>query len=77
MLAFSLVGVAVNGAAALRLRRRQSLNARVAAWHLIEDVLGWVAVLVVAVTLLFVDLPGARPGAGGPDHLLHPVQRGP
>ena len=61
MLAFALVGVVVNGAAALSLRGRQSLNARVAAWHLIEDVLGWVAVLVVAVTLMFVDLPVLDP----------------
>ena len=61
MLAFALVGVAVNGVAALRLRRRLSLNARVAAWHLVEDVLGWVAVLVVAVTLMFVDLPVLDP----------------
>ena len=61
MLAFALIGVVVNGAAALRLRGRQSLNARVAAWHFIEDVLGWVAVLVVAVTLMFVDLPVLDP----------------
>jgi len=57
MLLFALVGVAVNGVAAWRLGGRQSLNSRVAAWHLIEDVLGWVAVLIVAITLMFVDLP--------------------
>ena len=61
MLGFALLGVVVNGAAALRLSRRQSLNARVAAWHLVEDVLGWVAVLVVAVVLLFADLPVLDP----------------
>ena len=61
MLVFALIGVVVNGAAALRLRGRRSLNARVAAWHFIEDVLGWVAVLVVAVTLMFVDLPVLDP----------------
>ena len=26
-------------------------------WHLLEDVLGWVAVLIVAIVLLFVDWP--------------------
>ena len=61
MLLFALLGIAVNGAAALRLRSRHSLNARVAAWHLIEDVLGWVAVLVVASALLVVDLPVLDP----------------
>ena len=29
------------------------MNARVVAWHLLEDVLGWVAVLVVSLVLLF------------------------
>ena len=61
MVAFALVGIAVNGVAALRLRGGQSLNARVATWHLAEDVLGWVAVFLVAVTLLFVDLPVLDP----------------
>ncbi len=61
MAAFAVLGVAVNGVAALRLRGRKSLNARVVSWHLLEDVLGWGAVLVVAVTLLFVNLPVLDP----------------
>jgi cobalt-zinc-cadmium efflux system protein len=37
----------VNGLAVLLLRRdRQSLNIRAAMWHLMEDFLGWIAVLV-------------------------------
>lgn len=55
MIAFAVVGIAVNGFAALRLRGNQSLNAQVAGWHLLEDVLGWVAVLIVSVILLFSD----------------------
>ena len=61
MLVFALIGVAVNGVAAWRLSGRQSLNTRIAAWHLIEDLLGWIAVLVVAITLMFVDLPVLDP----------------
>ncbi len=61
MVGFAVLGVAVNGVAALRLRDRKSLNARVVSWHLLEDVLGWSAVLVVAITLLFVDLPVLDP----------------
>ena len=57
MLVFALLGIVVNGVAALRLRRRRSLSAKVAAWHLIEDVLGWIAVLIVSIVLLVVDLP--------------------
>ncbi|MGA9533780.1 MAG: cation diffusion facilitator family transporter [Anaerolineales bacterium] len=58
MTLFALVGIAVNGLAVLRLRGDgTTMNARVVAWHLLEDVLGWVAVLIVGVTLLFVDIP--------------------
>lgn len=56
MALLALVGIAVNGAAALRLRREKGLNARVVAWHLLEDVLGWLAVLVVSIVLLFADI---------------------
>lgn len=61
MLLFALVGVVVNSAAAWRLRGRKSLNTQVASWHLIEDVLGWIAVLIVSITLMFVDLPVLDP----------------
>lgn len=57
MVIFALLGVTINGIAALRLRGRKSINARIVAWHLLEDVLGWTAVLIAAVTLLFVNLP--------------------
>lgn len=57
MILFAVIGILVNGFAALNLRDNSSLNARVISWHLMEDVLGWAAVLVVAVILLFVDLP--------------------
>lgn len=44
----ALLGVAVNGAAVLNLRKGKTMNERVAMLHLFEDVLGWVAVLVGA-----------------------------
>ena len=56
MLLFAILGMAVNGLAAFRLSRSESMNARVATWHLLEDALGWLAVLVVSIILLFVDL---------------------
>lgn len=49
----AVVGIAANGLAVLRLRRSQSLNAQVARWHLLEDVLGWAAILIVSIILLF------------------------
>ncbi len=57
MAIFALVGIAVNGAAVLRVRRGRTMNARVVAWHLLEDVLGWVAILIVGVTLMIRDMP--------------------
>ncbi len=57
MIIFAVVGILVNGAAALRLRNDTSLNAQMVAWHLLEDVLGWVGVLIVSIVLLFRDIP--------------------
>ncbi len=56
MIFFAVLGIIVNGLAMLRLRGGKSLNAQVVAWHLIEDVLGWVAVLIMSIVLLFTDL---------------------
>ena len=56
MILLAIGGIVVNGAAAWRLQGGGTLNAKVAMWHMLEDVLGWVAVLIVGITLLFVDL---------------------
>ncbi|MCB0759987.1 MAG: cation transporter [Flavobacteriales bacterium] len=56
MMWFAILGIAVNGFAAWRLTHGKSLNERVLSWHLIEDVLGWVAVLVVSIILQFRDI---------------------
>lgn len=57
MIAFASLGIVVNGLAVLRLRNTQSSNAQVVGLHLLEDVLGWVAVLIVGIVSLFVDVP--------------------
>lgn len=61
MLLFAVVGVLVNGAAVLRLKEGRTMNERVVMWHLIEDVLGWMAVLVAASVMLFADIPVLDP----------------
>jgi cobalt-zinc-cadmium efflux system protein len=53
MTILAVIGILVNGIAVLRLRHAETMNARAVAWHLLEDVLGWVAVLVVSIVLLF------------------------
>jgi cobalt-zinc-cadmium efflux system protein len=57
MILFAIGGVIVNGAAALRLRGSTSANAEVIGLHLLEDMLGWIAVLMVGIVSLFVDWP--------------------
>ena len=39
--------------AVLRLRRGKTQNEKVLSWHLLEDVLGWIAVLIGAVLMYF------------------------
>lgn len=53
MLLLALLGIAVNGIAVWRLRRGKTQNEKVLSWHLLEDVLGWVAVLIGAVLMHF------------------------
>lgn len=55
MLIFAVVGVAVNLIAALCTRHGESLNQRAVNLHMLEDVLGWVVVLVGAVVMRFTD----------------------
>lgn len=53
MIIFAIIGVIVNGAAVFKLKNEESMNARVMMLHLLEDVLGWIAILAVAISLLF------------------------
>lgn len=61
MVVLALIGVAVNGYALVRLRRGSSINERVVALHFVEDVLGWIAVLVGSIIMVFVDVPVLDP----------------
>ncbi|MDD4771652.1 MAG: cation diffusion facilitator family transporter [Bacteroidales bacterium] len=51
MFLLAILGVAVNGYAVLRLKKGSSLNERVVSLHLLEDVLGWIAVLIGSVLM--------------------------
>jgi cobalt-zinc-cadmium efflux system protein len=56
MIIFAVVGIAINGIAVLRIRGEKNMNARMIAWHLLDDVLGWGAVLLMSVVLVFADI---------------------
>lgn len=61
MFLLAVLGVAVNGYAAWRLGKGLSRNEKMLKWHLMEDVLGWVAILVASVVLIFWDIPFLDP----------------
>lgn len=54
---FAIFGILVNGIAAWKLHSGKSLNEKVISLHLLEDVLGWVAILVSSIIMMFTDLP--------------------
>lgn len=55
MILLALIGIAFNGAAVSQLRQGKTLNIRVVSLHLIEDILGWIATLIVSIVLLVSD----------------------
>lgn len=57
MIWLSILGIIVNGAAVLKTQHGKSMNEKVVSLHLLEDVLGWVAVLIGSIVMSFYDLP--------------------
>lgn len=53
MIFLAFLGIAVNGFAAYRLSKEESSNVKMVMFHLLEDLLGWVAVLIVSLVLLY------------------------
>ena len=56
MIIFAIVGAAVNFLAAFFTREGDSLNQKAVNLHMLEDVLGWIVVLVGAVIMRFTDI---------------------
>ncbi len=62
MMGLAILGVIVNGIAVWRMRQGgKSLNEEMISWHLLEDVLGWVAVLIGSIVMYFFELPWIDP----------------
>lgn len=51
MAALAFLGIAVNGYAAWRLKAGSSQSEKVLSWHLVEDLLGWVIVLIGSIVM--------------------------
>ncbi|NLY20414.1 MAG: cation transporter [Tissierellia bacterium] len=56
MFILAIIGIVINGAAVLKTSGGSSINERVVSLHLLEDVLGWVAVLVGSIIMHFTGL---------------------
>jgi len=56
MLVFAIFGIAINGFAAYRAGRGKNMNSRMIYWHLLEDAMGWAAILVVSLVLLVKEI---------------------
>ena len=56
MLWLAILGIIINGAAALSVKRGNTLNERAVFLHIMEDVLGWIGVLVISIIMLFTSL---------------------
>jgi len=57
VIGLAVLGIAVNGFAAWRLLQGKTKNERMISWHMLEDVLGWVVILISAIVMMFVDVP--------------------
>ena len=55
MIVFAIIGVIVNFLAALLTHHGESLNQKAVNLHMLEDVLGWIVVLLGAVVMRFTD----------------------
>jgi cobalt-zinc-cadmium efflux system protein len=56
MLIFAVIGVLANGFMAWKTHGGKTMNERMISWHLIEDVLGWVLVLILSLVMRFFDV---------------------
>jgi cobalt-zinc-cadmium efflux system protein len=57
MMYLAIVGIIINGLAMFRLNKGETQNEKVISIHFLEDVLGWVAVLVASIAMRFYDVP--------------------
>lgn len=57
----AVAGLVINGVAVLRLKKGKTLSERAVLIHMMEDVLGWGAVLVVSIVMMFAHVPVLDP----------------
>ena len=55
MIGIAVIGIVINGIGVWRLKQGQSQNEKVLSWHLLEDVLGWIVILIGGIIIHFWD----------------------
>lgn len=55
MLLLSFIGIAINGASVFRMKGSKKILDKTVMMHLMEDLLGWIAVLVVSIVIYFTN----------------------
>ncbi|MDY0387236.1 MAG: cation diffusion facilitator family transporter [Methanolobus sp.] len=62
MILIAIIGVIINGLGFLRLKKGMSQNEKILSWHLLEDILGWLVLLIGAIIIKFWD-----------NHIIDPI----
>lgn len=57
MIALAIVGIVVNGLSMWKLKKGQSQNEKVLSWHFLEDVLGWLVILLGGIIIYLWNNP--------------------
>ena len=61
MVVLAVLGIVVNALAMLRLKKGKSINEKVVSLHFLEDVLGWVSILIGSVIMMYANVPVLDP----------------
>lgn len=61
MFVIAIIGIIINGLGFVRLKKGMSQSEKILSWHLLEDILGWVALLIGAVIINFWNEPVIDP----------------
>ncbi len=56
MLLLAIFGIVVNGFAVYKTSKGKTMNEQVISLHLLEDVLGWAAVFVISIVMIFTEI---------------------
>ncbi len=57
MILIAILGVIINGFGFFRLKTGMSQSEKVLSWHLLENILGWVVLLIGAILIRFLNNP--------------------